>query len=414
MAAPRTVTSPPSPALSRLPPWIVRASAPAICAAISLLVGAHELGLFSTSLSLPLRYSYVDDTKFYLALIKGVLDHGWWTTNPSLGFPFGQQLYDFPQGGDTLNLVLIHGIGLFSGNPAWVANVFLLLTFPLNALAAFFVLRRFEVSAPASVAAAVIFSVLPYSFAHVSQLLLAAYYSVPLAAYLFLRVVSGEPLFERRGGSWVTRRSVVTVALCAIVGLADLYYAAFAILLILGGAIVVAITRGSIRALVPGVLVAAAIGVVLAVALAPSFVYRAGHGTNPALARTTVDTRTLGLQFTGLVLPVRGHRVSFLSHLNQRYFDPRGTPSYCEACSETVGTVGDVGLVWLLALVLTGIVGVGRLSPRFALDRRAALGVALSLLIGTVSGVSGLIGLFVTNDIRAWNRMSLCIAFFAL
>ena len=99
MAAPRTVTSPPSPALSRLPPWIVRASAPAICAAISLLVGAHELGLFSTSLSLPLRYSYVDDTKFYLALIKGVLDHGWWTTNPSLGFPFGQQLYDFPQGG---------------------------------------------------------------------------------------------------------------------------------------------------------------------------------------------------------------------------------------------------------------------------------------------------------------------------
>ena len=76
------------------------------CVAISLLVGARELGLFKTSLSVPLRYAQVDDTKFYLALIKGVIDHGWWIDNPSLGAPFGQQLYDFPQGGDDLSLLL--------------------------------------------------------------------------------------------------------------------------------------------------------------------------------------------------------------------------------------------------------------------------------------------------------------------
>jgi phosphoglycerol transferase len=46
--------------------------------------------------------------------------------------------------------------------------------------------------------------------------------------------------------------------------------------------------------------------------------------------------------------------------------------------------------------------------------RAAAAGVVVSLLVGVTGGVSSLARVFVTSNIRAWNRMSVLIAFFSL
>ena len=391
-----------------------------VCMAVSLGVGARELGLFKTPLTVPLRYAQIDDTKFYLALIKGVVDHGWWIHNSSLGAPFGQQLYDFPQGADNLNLVLVRVLGLFDSNPAVIANLFLLLTFPLAAVSAFVVLRRLGLSYLASVMAAVIFSLLPYHFWRgESQLLLSAYYAVPLIAYLFVSLVGEKPLFRRDplrphwARTWLTGRTMGTVLCCLIIASTGLYYAAFALVLISGGVLVLALARRRLAAVVPGAAVGVLIAVVLGVNLAPSIVYRVEHGTNTRLTRTTADSEAFGLKLAGLLLPVRDHRVGFLSDLNSRYFDVPA-PTYCEACYETLGTVGDVGFVWLGGLVLLSVVGVGGAARVLTVERRAALGVALSFLIATVGGLSGLIALFVTADVRGWNRMSLVIGFLSL
>jgi phosphoglycerol transferase len=159
--------------------------------------------------------------------------------------------------------------------------------------------------------------------------------------------------------------------------------------------------------------VAAVIVLVLGVNLAPSLVYRAEHGSNPRITRTTADAEAFGLKLAGLVLPVREHRVGFLSDLNARYFDVP-VPYYCEACYSTLGTVGDVGFLWLGGIALASVLGLGGLARGRPLERRAALAVALSLAIATVGGVSGLIALFLTADVRGWSRMSLFIAFFSL
>ena len=99
--------------------------------------------------------------------------------------------------------------------------------------------------------------------------------------------------------------------------------------------------------------------------------------------------------------------------MNSRYFDVPA-PTYCEACYETLGTVGDIGFVWLGGLALLSIVGIGGAVRLVPVERRAALGIALSFLVATVGGLSSLIALFVTADARGWNRMSLVIAFFSL
>ena len=118
-----------------------------LAAAVSLLCAAWVLRLWRADLTVPLRYAPVDDTKFYLMLVKGIIEHGWYLSNPSLGAPFGQQLYDYPQGADNLNLLIIRGLAVFSSDPALVVNLFLLTTFALTTVTCHLVLRALGVGA---------------------------------------------------------------------------------------------------------------------------------------------------------------------------------------------------------------------------------------------------------------------------
>jgi hypothetical protein len=417
----------------RTAPW-VRAHGPALLgalavAALSLVVGALVMNVGEGHLSLPWNYASEGDTKFYLLLIKGILAHGSYQVNPSLGAPFGLQLYDFPQGGDNLSLLIVRALGLFSANPAWVLNVFFLLTFPLVAASAFAALRLLGVSIGAAIVGAAIFALLPYHFYRgESQVLLSAYYGVPLGALLFMRVWVAPGLFARtpdRGGAraWLSWTTLVTVACCVVVGSTGLYYAVFAILLLVTGALLAALVGRGRVACLSGIGAAALIAATLAVNLSPTLAYRAAHGTNTAIKRTTIEADQFGLRLTDLLLPVEEYRLAPLGNANQRYIEATST-GYCEACYENLGAVGSIGFLWLALIALMAIAGVvgaggiaGRLSRRMRPDslyRPAALGVALSFVLATIGGVASLIAFLVTRDIRGWNRISLFIAFFSL
>src|SRR5271156_4472036 len=103
---------------------------------VSVVCAAWVLHLWQADLAVPLRYTPVDDTKFYLMLVKGIVEHGWYSSNSSLGAPFGQRLVDYPQGADSLNLLLIRFLALFSSNPALIINLFFLATFALTGFTA--------------------------------------------------------------------------------------------------------------------------------------------------------------------------------------------------------------------------------------------------------------------------------------
>ncbi|HEY7961070.1 MAG TPA: hypothetical protein VID29_04025 [Solirubrobacteraceae bacterium] len=407
-----------SPRTRRLP------SAPlagaAIVAVLSTALAAWTLRLGRTQLSLPWNYAGASDTKFYLALIRGIIGHGWYQSNPSLGAPFGLQLYDFPQSADNLNILILKAIGLFSSNPALVLNVFFLLTFPLTALSAYLALRMLRVSPGAATVCATMFALLPYHFYRgESQVLLSAYYSVPLAALLFLSMWEERGIFapspepDRRRVAGIPRHWPAIVLACVVIGSSGLYYAVFALLLLLGGSIVALVARRGRRVAVTGAVTALLIVATLAANLAPTLVYRAEHGMNTDIARTAIESEQFGLKLANLVLPVQQHRLGLLSGVNQRHTEATAS-GYCESCYENLGSVGSAGLLWLCLLALAGILGAAGVLKVRALHRSAALGVALTFGIATVGGVSALIAFFLTRDIRGWNRMSLFIAFFSL
>lgn len=416
-----------------------------VAALVSMVVAVLVLNVGEGHLSLPWNYASEGDTKFYLLLIKGILSHGSYQVNPSLGAPFGLQLYDFPQGGDNLSLLIVRWLGLFSQNPAWVLNVFFLLTFALVAVTAFAALRLLSVSSGAAIVGACIFALLPYHFYRgESQVLLSAYYGVPLGALLFMRLWLAPGLFARRTGSasaqgahenapasrwparigsWLSGTTLLTIVCCLVIGSTGLYYAVFAILLLLsGGSLALFAGRGRF-AFFSAVLAASLVALTLAANISPTLSYRSAHGANTAIKRTTIEADQFGLRLSDLLLPVEAHRFGPLSGVNQKYIEATST-GYCEACYENLGAVGSVGFLWLglIALVaIAGVLGAGgmagslrrRMGPT-SIYRPAALGVSLSFVLATIGGLSSLIAFFVTRDIRGWNRISLFIAFFSL
>ena len=392
--------------MRRLSRWS-EAGYAALAAGLSFLFGALVLKPWKGALDVP--YGYVGDANLYQASIKGVLDHGWYWHNSSLGAPGRAQLFDFPSlAGDPLNVLIIKVIGLFTSDSGVAINVFFLLTFPLVGLVAYLVLRQLTVSPWAAVVCSVLYALLPYHFLRgEGHLLLAAYYVVPLGAWLVLSVLADRPLFGTR------RSALVTVGLCALVSFASAsyYYSAFTVVLVASAAALRALATRNWRPLVHGGGVVAAIAVFSLLTLMPSFVYWARHGTNPGVAhRHAFESELYGLKFAQLVLPIENHRIGALGNARSTY--DRWFPATEATFDTPLGIVATLGFVGLLGLCLVQLVSPGRpLAP--PLYGNAALAALLALLFAWAGGLAVFVATL-EPQIRSWNRLSVFIGFFAL
>jgi hypothetical protein len=390
----------------------------ALAAGLSGLLGILALRPWRGSLRVP--YAYLSDANLHQSYIKDVLDHGWYWHNPDLGAPGKQQLFDYPGiAGDTLNVLLIKLVGLFTSDSAVVINLFFLAGFFLVGLSAYLVLRRLTVSPPTAIVCSALYALLPYHFLRGEyHLFLAAYYAVPLGAYLMLSVLGGEPLFARREGrrgvrALASRRTLGTLGVCVVIGLAtgSFYYSSFTIVLVAAAGLIRGVVVRSVRPLLDAGAVAGVLIALTAALLAPSFVYWARHGTNPQVAhRGAQESELYGLKFAQLVLPIEQHRIGKLAQLRRSY-DGWFPPT--EATTMTaLGVVATAGLLWLLGLSVLQLASPGR---RLAgeLDGRAGLAALVALFFAWTGGGATFIAV-VEPEIRSWNRLSIFIGFFCL
>jgi hypothetical protein len=394
---------------------------------LSAVIAVLVLELWRADLSVPIFRNYSDGT-LTLASMKGVIEHGWYETNASLGAPFGQVNHDYPiYIGELGNVLLVKILALFSSNVALVLNVFILVGFPLVAFTAFCVMRMLCLSRSVAFTTAILFSVAPYHFVRAqADLFLGNYFGVPISAYLILSLLRGAPLLVRRKSlplgaswaarlsSWLSRRTLVTIGLSILVGTAGLYYAAFTCLLVALGALVVGLSSRSWNTPIAGLVVILAIAVPVLATAVPEIAYRAEHGTNHVVAdRKPVESLRLGLQPMQLVLPIVGDRIAPLAHLRSRYDQDLGTPGtqYPLPPADSLGLVGAVGLLWLLGCVIAAAVG---LRVREGLAGRAGTAALMAILLGMTGGGGALFAYLVTPQIRGWERIAILIGFFAL
>jgi phosphoglycerol transferase len=392
--------------------WVRNVAGYLLAALLAVGVFFRIMDLAHADLSLP--FAYDGDALFTQVQVRSVLEHGWYFHNPQIGAPFGSELYDFPLP-ETLHFGILKLLGLVGCNYVVATNLYYLLTFPLTTLAAYFVLRHFGRGRLVALVAALLYTFLPYHIMRsIHNLFLAAYYLVPLMVMVILWVYR-EPglMFTRQAGTGPLRfrpfswRVLGAIAVCAAVASAGVYYAFFGCFFLVVAGLVRAL---AMRRFQPLVSAAFFTGLILAVGvlnLAPNLLYTRAHGANPTVQRHFKHAEMFALRVTQLVLPVHAHRVGPLEKLRARYDSEELT---YEINNAELGLVGSAGFLLLLA----------RLFHRRNLtaEREQEQGLVLlngaGLLLATAGGFGCLIALTVSPSIRAYTRICVFLAFFAL
>ena len=380
-------------------------------ALLATVVAVVDLKLWKLDADVPM-FGADGDAGYYLATVKNVVEHGWFWHNPDLGAPFGQDNYDFAAPfGDVAHYVIVAALGLVLGDAVVVFNAFFLLCFPLIAVLSYAVLRDLGAARVAALVAGVLFAFLPYHLLrHQGHLFLTSYYAIPLAVWLVVTLAEGRTLLARHAPR---RRLVAVAGACVVVGAASNYYAVFALLLLATVVPVAALAQRSWPVARQGAAVTAVVLASFALCHSPAIVYPLLHGANETVgARAPAESELFALTLAHMVIPRPNHRIERLAVRGRAYEVssplPRG-----EGFTSAIGSVATLGLaIALVVLLATGLGGAASLRRR----RIAAAGAAalVAFVVGTTGGGSTLIAYELTAQLRAWNRLSLVIAFAAL
>ena len=363
-------------------------------------------------------FDYENDATFYLMVIRSMKEHGWYLTNPDLGFPFGQEMHDLALGGDNANFLVQRALAQFM-QPALALNVFFILTIAAVAAAAHIVLRRLGVRVAVAAVIAVVYTFLPYHMIRrTPHALLSSYVMVPVFVLVALAVMSADPpIVGDRAGWWPgVRRGARTwwvVGACALLASTGSYYAVFGAYLIAAGAVAAAIARRSVRPLWSGGIAAAVIVAVTLLNTAPSLLYWRRNGDNPLVAhRLPQETEINGLRIQQLFMPRLQHRVDRLAALADRAW---AGPARSEP-SQQLGVIAACGLAALLVIACVAIVRRTEVPEGSRWQTMQHLGflTVVALLTATIGGLSYLLALGGLTQFRGWNRMSVVIGFLAL
>ena len=417
---PAATSTPERPRARERRAWLVDATFAFGAMAAASLLAVVFLQLWRGEFAAP--WEYGRDALQNLMIVQSLIEQPWYLENDRLGAPFGQELYDFPVvAGATFHIALIKLIALFSDNPGTVANVFFLFGFPLTALTTFLVLRRLAVGRALAAAGGVIFALTPYHFFRGEvHLFLAAYYSVPVGAWLAIAVLRGDTLFRRRDDrrgvrAWLTSTTLVTLAACVFLGSAEVYYALLALILI-GTAIVLALLSPTgRRAALGGLVVTLVIGGVVVLNHAPTLIHNAREGSNEEVSRQRILLlmENYSLKPVRLLLPVTEHRVEPLAELTRRY-DGKTVTQLEEGPAQSLGLFAACGLMLAMLAALAPSDSLLRRLPRGETAGAAGRLALAAIAIATIGGLSSGLALLTTEWVRSWSRMSVFLAFFGL
>jgi len=383
---------------------------------LTMLVVKRVLGLSFATLDVP--FSYVGDAVFYQAVTKGLMENGQHLWNPSLGAPGVQTLFDFPLS-DGMNLLMMKLISLVVPDAVTVNNLHFLIGFPLASVTSLYVMRRFGVSRPAAFVASVAFALIPFHFMRgITHLLLSSYWPIPLATMLCLWAASDDaPFLHGRTIRWRDRRSFPALAVAVVVGCSGVYYAFFACLFLGTVAVYCWSKRRNVLFAMPALLLVGVIGGTVLLNVAPSLVYTRIKGPNPeAVVRSSVESELYAFKITQLVLPMAGHRFAWAAGVRERYnqsISGIGQGLLNENETASLGLLGTLGFFALLTWAVFRLRPSRRGPPSDVMEPLSSMNLT-ALLVGVFGGFGSLFSFFVSQNIRAYNRMSIYIAFFSL
>nr|MBA2259502.1 hypothetical protein [Acidobacteriota bacterium] len=361
------------------------------------------LEAWQRDLRVPLAFT--SDTLWYLMQSKSTVDNGWWWWNPRLGMPLGLDEVAYPSN-STVDQALVWLVSRVIPNAIAAVNVTWALLVVLSGLSATWCMRTLGASSISALVGGTLFALSPYALYRNVDHFALVIYLVPFACAAALGLAGGEP-----HQAWGRSRRAVIFTGCALLGINYVYYAFFASFCIAVGALIGYLASRDRRLLASGALCVAVIVGSTLVNLAPSL-YSWHQNGRPLILRDKVpaESEMFGLKIRQLVSPVFPHLFTPFHGWVEREAAAR-FPNDNENWNSRLGIVGTLGFLGLLAVLFVPDGALLRAPPALRAASRLMLA---ALLLATVGGFGSVFNLIVSPDIRAYNRISPFIAFFAM
>lgn len=360
-------------------------------------------------------FEYRSDGVEHLVRHTLVAERGWYASTDRLGAPYWFAAADFPASDATI-LGMIFIFLRFTDDPIVATNLYLWSTFVLASSTAYWAMRRLGASAVPSAVFALGFSFTPFHvYRSYSHLPLAAVFMIPTLFVVLHSMALPWPARDAPTPSppapppWPRSWWVTVVILGVLTGGTGVYFAAMSVGI--AGAIGAtwAAQLRSWQILWRTAVFTATIVITVAAQLAPSVVVWRSMGLNRAVGhRIPTESELLGLRVLDLLSSVPDSLWPIGWNLTSAV---RNWPWMLgvEGATAALGLVGSIGLLGLVTWFLLWSIGTGWSSDR--LLGVTALGGFLWFLSG---GISPVIAVYLSPQLRAGNRFSIFIAFLAL
>jgi phosphoglycerol transferase len=396
-----------------------RAVAPYLLVALcSALLVCGFFKVWKADLGIPLTYAnYGSDDAFQAAITKTTLETGSYLVNCHLAAPGCQNHYDFPLV-DSFHLQSLALLARMLGNLFLALNLYYLGGPIFTSLCSLYVLRQLGAGVSPAFCGTLLYSFLTCFFkrgmAHYSLALYGLCPFLLLFCIWILRSPGQDTLFAEGGGkgvSWNRKKIGLAIGICILVGCTNIYYSLFFCMLLAFGTAVALLRRPRMATLVVGAALSGAVVLSVGCNLVPAKIFAMRYGPDPeAVARNFEASEVYALKLDQMLLPATGHRIPMLARLKARY--NATAPLVNENDFASLGMVLSAGFVLLL---VWNLVGRKLVDP----ERELLVGDIATLnwaafILATMGGGGALIAFFVSDKIRAYNRVTPVIAFFSV
>ncbi|MCX7105175.1 MAG: hypothetical protein NTU70_07840 [Methylococcales bacterium] len=361
------------------------------------------LHLYSYDLRVP--FSYHGDSVVILMYIKGLIQDGWPTNISQLSAPFTYPGAAFPML-TSVDWFIIKVMSVFTTEPGLLLNGFWLLTLVFNAWSATYVTYQLRLSRVFSGLTGILYAFLPAALLRNVAHLNLVFYFVPLLCLVAVIIAT-----RGVGIRQVKQALIVGLIACALQGFDYIYYSFFAVLLFSVATLIAYRRDDGFKQFKLPLLAIAIVMLSTALNMVPTLQSWHKNGSSPDMGyKYTAEAEIYGAKLRRLLMPHPCNIILPLASLAQKDL-AANFPNENENMYARLGLYGAFGMLLMIVVSLRRDVGSNQSAQ--LMQSISVLGMATFLII-TVGGLGALINVISVPDIRAYNRFSVFLAFFAI
>jgi len=370
------------------------------------LILSNQLDLPGRNLAVPI--DFWGDTVYHTAIVNSIIREGWWWHVTSIGAPVGVALVAAPILGN-LDCLVMRFMALFVHQAGLLLNLYWIMTILVAGPIAAWCLMRLGVHRRIAFVFGILYALSPHIYYRHTAHLMLAHHLIPFACTVSGLLVLGQA--ERLRGATL----YILLGGCVLIGFSYTYWAFFACFIILAGGITGFLRQldykiARLAALAAGLVIISAVANLLPSAV--SWVKEPG-GRTMLTFKNAAETDVYGLKIRHLITPTSHSPLPMFAKIAANI---RTAKFPMDSTNEgtldaRMGACASLGFLILMAVAVLTFAPKG---PTLEILRAIAVPTLACILLATVGGFGSLFNLFVRPDIRAYNRISIFVAFYSL